>query len=94
MHQRNQINHISGTVTNPATAGFDCKPSFKKTFKPAFQSTFWDTEHDNKPSHVKMFSGVEAACSSLMWKCAEESIKLTLSLSIIRLYLMSCNDMY
>lgn len=94
MNQRSQANHISGTVSNPATAGFDSKPRFKKTLKPVFKSPFWDKEYDNKPSHVRMFSGIEAACSSLMWKCAEKSIKLTLNLSIIQLYLMSSNDSY
>lgn len=83
MYWKSQLNHTSGTVTNPATAESDSKPSFKKTFRPLIQSIFWDTEYDNNLSPVRMFSEVEAACSSLMWKCAEESIKLTLRLSII-----------
>lgn len=94
MYRKSQLNHTSGTVTNPATAESDSKPLFKKIFRPVIQSIFWDAEYDNKPSPVRMFSEVEAVCSSLMWKCAEESIKLTLSLSIICLYLMSCNGRY
>lgn len=41
-----------------------------------------------------LVSGIKATCSSLMWKCAEKSIILTLNLSIIQLYLMSSNDSY
>lgn len=90
MNQRCQANHISGTVSNPATAGFDSKCCFRKTLKSV--SFFRGKEYDNKFSYVRTFSEMEAACSSVMWKCAEERIKLTLNLSIIHLYLMSCND--
>lgn len=81
MNQRNQANHISGTLIG-------------ESIKPVFRSPFGDEKYDNKPSRMRMFSGIKAACSSLMWKCAEKSIILTLNLSIIQLYLMSSNDSY
>lgn len=84
MNQSSQANNITGTL-------------IQKGSKPVFQSLLgiknlitsllmW--EHSLETNrHVAL-----QACSSLMRKCAEESIILTLNLSTIQLYLMSSND--